>query len=63
MSLPPMAQYIIGTTYHVAKWEEFQLNQDMIVDMIFMRVIEKNLYKDFKASVFNYKVVTNGLNK
>lgn len=55
LSLPPMARYIIGTTFFLAKWEEFVLNEDEISDMIFQRVVEKKLYPQFRDIVRNYR--------
>lgn len=56
-ALPPMARYIIGTTFLIAKWEEFVLNEDEISDMIFLRVIEKKLYPEFRQIVRNYRSI------
>lgn len=55
LALPPMAQYIIGTSFHLMKYEEFMLNQDSIPDIIFMRVVEKKRYAEFRDLVVNYK--------
>lgn len=55
LALPPMARYIIGTTFYLAKWEEFVLNEDDISVMIFQRVIEKKCYKEFSEIVRNYR--------
>lgn len=63
LSLPPMAQYIIGTSFHIMKWEEFLLNQDEISAMIFKRVLEKNHYIEFKQVVFNYRTFGDDTNK
>lgn len=54
-SLPPMARYIIGTTFYIVKWEEFVLNEDDVSDIIFARAIEKNRFKEFREIIMNYR--------
>lgn len=60
LALPPMARYIIGTSFFAAQWEEFTLNEDEITDKIFQRVIEKKQYKAFREVVRNYKANDTG---
>lgn len=58
LALDPMAQYIIGTSFHLMQYEEYILNYDELSDIIFQRVIEKNMYEEFRTQVMNYKKFT-----
>ena len=61
LALPPMARYVIGTSFALVKYEEYILNEDGISDMIFSRAIEKNKYREFHNIVSNYRSL-NGIN-
>lgn len=55
LALPPMARYVIGTSFALVKYEEFILNEDGISDMIFARMIENNKYREFRFIVMNHR--------
>ena len=54
-SLPPMARYVIGTQFLIAKWEEFVLNEDEMSDKIFLKAIDKKVYTEFCQVIKDYK--------
>jgi|HubBroStandDraft_5_1064220.scaffolds.fasta_scaffold906271_2 hypothetical protein len=61
LALPPMARFVIATSFALVQYEEFILNEEEMSDMIFLRVIEKNKYDDFRFIVMNHRLINGNI--